>query len=233
MEANVDAGEVGKFSRIASRWWDPEGEFKPLHQMNPVRANFIDLRADVAGKTVLDIGCGGGLLSEALALRGGRVTGIDLSADALDVARAHAQSQRLDIEYRLQSAEALAAERPGGFAVVTCLEVLEHVPDPAAFVATCASLVEPGGAMFFSTLNRTVKAYGMAVLGAEYILRMLPRGTHDYQKFIKPAELAGWARQAGLSLEALEGIVYNPITGRFKLDERDVDVNYIACFRRD
>jgi 2-polyprenyl-6-hydroxyphenyl methylase/3-demethylubiquinone-9 3-methyltransferase len=230
--ANVDAGEIAKFERMANRWWDPQGDFKPLHQMNPVRANYIDLKAKVAEKTLLDIGCGGGLLTEAMAQRGAVVTGIDMGEAPLEVARLHAESSGLTIDYRRITAEQMAAESPAHFDVVTCLEMLEHVPDPAQVIRACFTLVKPGGHVFFSTLNRTPKAYLMAVLGAEYVLRWLPRGTHDYKKFIRPSELAAWSRQAGLQVRDLAGIVYNPLNQSFRTVTGDVDVNYIMHLQK-
>lgn len=230
--ANVDAGEIAKFERMANRWWDPQGDFKPLHQMNPVRANYIDLKAKVAEKTLLDIGCGGGLLTEAMAQRGAVVTGIDMGEAPLEVARLHAESSGLTIDYRRITAEQMAAESPAHFDVVTCLEMLEHVPDPAQVIRACFTLVKPGGHVFFSTLNRTPKAYLMAVLGAEYVLRWLPRGTHDYKKFIRPSELAAWSRQAGLQVRDLAGIVYNPLSQSFRTVTGDVDVNYIMHLQK-
>ncbi len=230
--ANVDAGEIAKFERMANRWWDPQGDFKPLHQMNPVRANYIDLKARVAEKKLLDIGCGGGLLSEAMAQRGALVTGIDMGEAPLEVARLHAEASGLTIDYRRTTAEALAAEAPQQFDVVTCLEMLEHVPDPAQVINACFALVKPGGHVFFSTLNRTPKAYLMAVLGAEYVLRWLPRGTHEYKKFIRPSELAAWSRQAGLLVRDLTGIVYNPFNQTFRTVAGDVDVNYIMHLQK-
>ncbi|MCR6653648.1 MAG: bifunctional 2-polyprenyl-6-hydroxyphenol methylase/3-demethylubiquinol 3-O-methyltransferase UbiG [Cellvibrionaceae bacterium] len=224
---NVDAGEIAKFERMANRWWDPQGDFKPLHQMNPVRANYIDLKAKVAEKTLLDVGCGGGLLSEAMAQRGAVVTGIDMGEAPLEVARLHAQSNGLEIDYRRITAEQLARESAGQFDVVTCLEMLEHVPDPSQVINACFALVKPGGHVFFSTLNRTPKAYLMAVLGAEYVLRWLPRGTHEYKKFIRPSELGAWARHAGFHVRDLAGIVYNPLNQTFRTVAGDVDVNYI------
>lgn len=230
--ANVDAGEIAKFERMANRWWDPQGDFKPLHQMNPVRANYIDLKAKVAEKKLLDIGCGGGLLSEAMAQRGALVTGIDMGEAPLEVARLHADASGLTIDYRRITAEQLAAEAPEQFDVVTCLEMLEHVPDPAQVINACFTLVKPGGHVFFSTLNRTPKAYLMAVLGAEYVLRWLPRGTHEYKKFIRPSELAAWSRQAGLLVRDLTGIVYNPLNQTFRTVAGDVDVNYIMHLQK-
>jgi 2-polyprenyl-6-hydroxyphenyl methylase/3-demethylubiquinone-9 3-methyltransferase len=230
--ANVDAGEIAKFERMANRWWDPQGDFKPLHQMNPVRANYIDLKAKVAEKKLLDIGCGGGLLTEAMAQRGALVTGIDMGEAPLEVARLHAESSGLSIDYRRTTAEQLAAEAPEQFDVVTCLEMLEHVPDPAQVINACFALVKPGGHVFFSTLNRTPKAYLMAVLGAEYVLRWLPRGTHEYKKFIRPSELAAWSREAGLQVRDIAGIVYNPFNQSFRTVVGDVDVNYIMYLQK-
>ncbi|WP_020209499.1 bifunctional 2-polyprenyl-6-hydroxyphenol methylase/3-demethylubiquinol 3-O-methyltransferase UbiG [Gilvimarinus chinensis] len=224
---NCDAEEIAKFEQVAERWWDPEGEFRPLHDMNPLRANYIDERASLAEKSVLDVGCGGGILCEAMALRGASVTGIDLGKAPLDVAQKHAEQSNLTINYNLISAEEMATQQPGHFDVVTCLEMLEHVPDPASIVQACANLVKPGGHVFFSTLNRTPKSWGLAVVGAEYILNLLPKGTHDYAKFIKPSELAGFARQAGLNLIDTCGISYNPISKSFKLAPNDVSVNYL------
>ena len=230
---NVDPGEIAKFEALASRWWDPDSEFKPLHDINPLRLDFIDARAGLAGKRVVDVGCGGGLLAEAMAHRGARVTGIDLGEAPLAVARLHAEESGVEVDYRHVSVEALAEEAPGRFDVVTCLEMLEHVPDPASVVRACAALAKPGGQVFFSTLNRTPKAYALAILGAEYLLRMLPRGTHDYAKFIRPAELAAWCREAGLEVREQNGLVYHPITRRYRLSERDVSVNYLMHCRRE
>lgn len=229
---NVDDAEIAKFERSASRWWDPEGEFKPLHKLNPVRANYIDLHAQVAEKTLLDVGCGGGILSEAMAIRGASVTGIDMGKEPLNVARLHAKAQDLNIDYRQTTAEQLAEESPGRFDVVTCLEVIEHVPDPYSLIKACATLLKDDGHLFFSTINRTPKAYALAVIGAEYLLRWLPKGTHDYQKFIRPSELARWSRGAGLQLKDVSGIVFNPLTQRFSIDSSDVDVNYIMHLRK-
>lgn len=224
---NVDLGEIAKFEALASRWWDPESEFKPLHDINPLRANWIDKHAAVAGKRVADIGCGGGLLSEALAQRGAEVTGIDMGEAPLAVARLHQLESGLQVNYRQMTAEQLAEEAPNSFDVVTCLEMLEHVPDPAAVIQACATLVKPGGQVFFSTLNRNPKSYLFAIIGAEYVMRMLPRGTHEYSKFIKPSEMGQWAREADLNIAELMGMTYNPLTKRYKLTPNDVQVNYL------
>lgn len=223
---NVDQAEIAKFEALASRWWDRAGDFRPLHLMNPLRANWIDARAPVAGRRVLDVGCGGGILSEALAQRGAEVTGIDMGEAPLAVARLHLVESGLAIDYRHASAEELANEVPASFDIVTCMEVLEHVPDPASLVRACAQLVRPGGHLFFATINRNPKSYVFAILGAEHILKLLPKGTHDYARFIRPSELAGWARAAGLTLGEVEGMLYNPITRTFSLG-RNVDVNYL------
>ncbi|MAR92387.1 MAG: bifunctional 2-polyprenyl-6-hydroxyphenol methylase/3-demethylubiquinol 3-O-methyltransferase UbiG [Pseudomonadota bacterium] len=228
---NVDHSEIAKFEAIANRWWDPEGEFKPLHDINPLRLNYINERAPLAGRRVLDVGCGGGILSEGLALRGARVTGIDLGAANLDVARDHAASRELEIDYRHLPVEELAAAEHAGFDVVTCMELLEHVPDPAAIIHACAALTKPGGQLFFSTINRNPKAYALAIVGAEYVMNLVPKGTHDYLKFIKPSELAAWARQAGIIVSDLSGMSVNPLTMQFKLS-RDLDVNYFMHCRK-
>jgi 2-polyprenyl-6-hydroxyphenyl methylase/3-demethylubiquinone-9 3-methyltransferase len=228
---NADPAELEKFSRLAHRWWDPAGEFKPLHDINPLRLDWIAGHAPLEGATVLDVGCGGGILAEAMARRGARVTGIDLSEKALKVAELHLLESRLPVSYRSISAENLAAQSAASFDVVTCMELLEHVPDPAATVAACAKLARPGGQVFFSTLNRNPKAYLFAVVGAEYLLGLLPKGTHDYQRFIRPSELARWSRDAGLRPEEFMGMTYNPITRRYRL-ERDTSVNYLLrCVR--
>lgn len=225
--SNVDASEIAKFEALASRWWDPESEFKPLHDINPLRANWIDDKAGVAGKKVADIGCGGGLLSEALTVRGARVTGIDMGEAPLAVARLHQLESGLEIDYRQMTAEELASQEPESFDVVTCLEMLEHVPDPAAIIQACARLVKPGGQVFFSTLNRNPKAYLFAIIGAEYVLNLLPKGTHEYSKFIKPSEMGQWIRAAGMDVAELMGMTYNPLTKRYKLTPHDVQVNYL------
>ncbi|GAB3336610.1 MULTISPECIES: bifunctional 2-polyprenyl-6-hydroxyphenol methylase/3-demethylubiquinol 3-O-methyltransferase UbiG [Chromohalobacter] len=224
---NVDHAEIAKFEALASRWWDPESEFKPLHEINPLRLNFIDEQANLAGKTAIDVGCGGGILSEAMAHRGARVTGIDMGEAPLAVARLHQQESEVTVDYRQISAEEMAAQHPGEFDVVTCLEMLEHVPDPAAVVRACATLVKPGGHLFFSTINRNPKAYMFAILGAEYVLQLLPRGTHTYNKFIRPAELSAWCRDASLRVRRQTGLTYNPVTKRYRLVANDVSVNYM------
>ena len=228
---NVDAAEVSKFEALASRWWDPNSEFKPLHDINPLRIDYIDQRAPLAGCRVIDVGCGGGLLSEGMATRGAQVTGIDMGEAPLTVARLHQHESGVQVDYQRITAESMAAEHPGEFDTVTCLEMLEHVPDPASVIQACADLVKPGGNVFFSTINRNPKAYLFAIVGAEYLLRMLPRGTHDYRKFIRPSELERWARAAGLQLQDLTGMTYNPLTCTYSLGN-DVDVNYLAWFRK-
>lgn len=223
---NVDLAELQKFATLAHRWWDPASEFKPLHEINPLRLDYIDRIASLSGKAVLDVGCGGGILSEAMAGRGAQVTGIDLGEKALKVAQLHKLESGAAVDYRLVSVEELAEERPESFDVVTCMEMLEHVPDPSAIVGACTRLVKPGGQVFFSTLNRNPKSYLLAVIGAEYVLNMLPKGTHDYRKFIKPSELSAWCRQAGLDVAGMTGMSYNPLSKRYWLDS-DVSVNYI------
>ncbi|WFM73200.1 bifunctional 2-polyprenyl-6-hydroxyphenol methylase/3-demethylubiquinol 3-O-methyltransferase UbiG [Halomonas sp. CKK8] len=230
---NVDQAEIAKFEALADRWWDPQGEFKPLHDINPLRLDFIDARAGLAGRRVLDVGCGGGILAEAMAHRGAEVTGIDLGEAPLAVARQHARENGVAIGYRHVSVEEMAAAHPGEFDVVTCLEMLEHVPDPGSVVRACATLVKPGGQVFFSTLNRNPKAYALAVLGAEYLLRLLPRGTHDYSRFIRPSELAAWCREAGLDVREQNGLVFHPLTRRYALSTIDVSVNYLMHCRRE
>jgi 2-polyprenyl-6-hydroxyphenyl methylase/3-demethylubiquinone-9 3-methyltransferase len=228
---NADPRELDKFGEVAHRWWDPNSEFRPLHDINPARLAWIDRHAELKGKRVIDIGCGGGLLSEGMAALGAQVTGIDLSEKALGIARLHLYESGHVVDYRLISAEAMAAETPGGFDVVTCLEMLEHVPDPASTVAACASLVKPGGQVFLSTLNRNAKAYLVAVLGAEYLLTLLPRGTHDYTRFLKPAELARLCRDAGLEVLEITGLRYNPFT-REGVVGGDTDINYLLRAQR-
>ncbi|MGB0155857.1 MAG: bifunctional 2-polyprenyl-6-hydroxyphenol methylase/3-demethylubiquinol 3-O-methyltransferase UbiG [Luminiphilus sp.] len=226
-DTNVDLGEIAKFEKLASRWWDPNSEFKPLHDINPLRAGWIDEHAGVMGKSVVDVGCGGGLLCEALAHRGASVTGIDMGEAPLAVARLHQLESGVEVDYLQSTAESLAADRPGAFSVVTCLEMLEHVPDPSAVIQACADLCEPGGDVFFSTINRNPKSFLFAIVGAEYVLNMLPRGTHEYEKLIKPSELARWIREAGLQMQEMMGMTYNPLTKRYRLTPRDVSVNYL------
>ena len=229
---NADPAELEKFERLAHRWWDPEGEFRPLHDINPLRLDWIAAHARLEDAAVLDVGCGGGILAEAMARRGARVTGIDLSDKALRVAELHLHESALSIEYLKVSVEDHAATHAGKFDVVTCMELLEHVPEPASMVAACARLVRPGGQVFFSTINRNPKSYLFAVVGAEYVLGLLPKGTHDYMRFIKPSELARWIRAAGLRTEELIGMTYNPITRRYRLGS-DCDVNYLQRCTRD
>ncbi|WP_438466025.1 bifunctional 2-polyprenyl-6-hydroxyphenol methylase/3-demethylubiquinol 3-O-methyltransferase UbiG [Marinomonas sp. PE14-40] len=224
---NVDTAEIAKFEALASRWWDKESEFKPLHDINPLRTNYIDERAPLAGKKVIDIGCGGGILSESMAQRGANVKGIDMGEAPLGVARLHKLESQLDIDYERITAEEIAEREAGQYDVVTCLEMLEHVPDPASIIRACYKLTKPGGQVFFSTINRNPKAYLFAVVGAEYILNMLPKGTHDYAKFIQPAELSNYARLAGLEVQDLTGMTYNPITKNYRLTDKDVSVNYL------
>jgi len=229
---NVDAQELAKFSELAHRWWDPQSEFRPLHQINPLRLEWIDELAGLRGKQVLDVGCGGGILAEAMARRADHVTGIDLAARPLGVARLHALEAVVEnLDYREVATEALAAERPGAFDVVTCMEMLEHVPDPAAVVGACAALAKPGGWVFFSTLNRNPKAFMLAIIGAEYLLGLLPKGTHEYARFIRPSELARWSREAGLVLQHSRGMQYNPLTQRYWLSA-DTSVNYLLACRK-
>lgn len=224
--ANFETAELNKFSELAHKWWDKQSEFKPLHDINPLRLNYIDQAVSLAGKVVLDVGCGGGILSESMAALGAQVTGIDLGEKALNVAKLHNLETGIAVDYQLISVEDLAAQQPASYDVVTCLEMLEHVPDPASIVRACAMLVKPGGHVFFSTLNRNPKAYVLAVIGAEYVLNMLPRGTHDYAKFIKPSELASFMRHADLDLVGQIGMRYNPLTKHYWLDS-DVSVNYL------
>jgi len=229
--ANADPAELAKFSELAHRWWDPAGEFRPLHELNPLRLAWLAGHAPLAGKDVLDVGCGGGILAEAMAQQGARVTGIDLAEKPLRVAQLHLLESRLEIDYQLASAEDYAGSHAEGFDVLTCMEMLEHVPDPASAVAACARLLKPGGRAFFSTINRNPKAYALAVIGAEYVLKLLPKGTHDYARFIRPSELARWCRDAGLREVELIGMTYNPLTRRYRLGP-DCDVNYLlACAR--
>ena len=225
---NADPLEIQKFSELAHRWWDPTSEFRPLHEINPLRLEWINARIPLAGKQVCDVGCGGGILAESIAKKGATVTGIDLSEKALKVADLHSLESGIKVRYELISAEELAAREAGQYDVVTCMEMLEHVPDPAAIVKACAKLVKPGGHIFFSTLNRNPKSYLFAIIGAEYVLGLLPRGTHDYAKFITPAELSGFARTAGLEVEALKGMTYNPLTKIYSLNQ-DTSVNYLVA----
>jgi 2-polyprenyl-6-hydroxyphenyl methylase/3-demethylubiquinone-9 3-methyltransferase len=229
---NADPVELAKFSALAHRWWDPESEFRPLHEINPLRLGWIERACGgLAGKRIVDIGCGGGILTEALATKGAHVTGIDLSEKALGVARLHQLESGVTAEYRLIAAEALAAEAPGRYDVVTCMEMLEHVPSPEAIVAAAATLTAPGGTVAIATLNRNPKSYLFAIVGAEYLLRLLPRGTHDWSRFIRPAEAATWARRAGLETGDIVGMTYNPLTRRYRLED-DVSVNYMMAFRK-
>jgi 2-polyprenyl-6-hydroxyphenyl methylase/3-demethylubiquinone-9 3-methyltransferase len=228
---NVDPAEIARFEAVASRWWDPRGEMRPLHDLNPVRLQYVERAGPLAGRTVLDVGCGGGLLAEAMARKGANVTGIDLADDLLQVARLHSLESGVEVSYRLESAEGHARERAGTYEVVTCMEMLEHVPDPAGVVAALAQLVRPGGHVFVSTLNRTLKAYALAVVGAEYVLRLLPPGTHTYEKFIRPSELRQWAGAAGLALTDIAGLDYDPFARTARLTD-DASVNYLMHLRR-
>ena len=231
--SNVDPGELAKFSALAHRWWDPTSEFRPLHEINPLRLAHIErLAAGLAGKRIVDVGCGGGILAEAMAARGAQVTGIDLADKPLKVAMLHRMESGSDVDYRLISAEALAEEMPGAYDIVTCMEMLEHVPDPPSTVRACARLVKPGGMVFFSTLNRNAKSFLFAIIGAEYVLNLLPRGTHEYARFIRPSELSRACRDAGLAVHDLTGMTYNPFTKTYALG-RDVDVNYLLGTVRD
>jgi 2-polyprenyl-6-hydroxyphenyl methylase/3-demethylubiquinone-9 3-methyltransferase len=232
LNVNADPAELDKFGELAHRWWDPNSEFKPLHDINPLRLDWIDNTIGLRGKRVLDVGCGGGLLSEGMAVRGAEVTGIDLSEKPLGVARLHLLESGQKVDYRKISAEQMAEEMPGAFDAVTCLEMLEHVPDPASIVAACARLVKPGGQVFFSTINRNPKAYLFAVIGAEYLLQMLPKGTHEFARFIKPSELTRWCKQSDLEPDELTGMTYNPLTRHYALG-RDTDVNYLIRATRN
>jgi 2-polyprenyl-6-hydroxyphenyl methylase/3-demethylubiquinone-9 3-methyltransferase len=229
---NLDPQEISKFEELASRWWDPDSEFKPLHEINPLRANWIDKRAEVAEKTLLDVGCGGGIFSEAMAQRGAIVTGIDMGDAPLAVANLHKLESGLNIDYVKATAESFSDSNFQRFDAVTCLEMLEHVPDPASVVKACAAMTKPGGTLFFSTINRNPKSYLFAIIGAEYVLKMLPKGTHDFAKFIKPSELTSWVRDACLELQDITGLLYNPITKNYKLSQNDVDVNYMISAKK-
>ncbi|MDA8734592.1 bifunctional 2-polyprenyl-6-hydroxyphenol methylase/3-demethylubiquinol 3-O-methyltransferase UbiG [Porticoccaceae bacterium] len=229
---NVDPNEIRKFEELASRWWDRNSEFKPLHDINPLRANWIDSLAPVAEQRILDVGCGGGILCEALAQRGATVTGIDMGEAPLAVGNLHSLESGVSVTYERSTAEDYATSHAEAFDTVTCLEMLEHVPDPSSVVAACAAMTKPGGTLFFSTINRNPKSYLLAIIGVEYVLRMLPKGTHEYSKFIRPSELGQWIRDAGLEIDQMTGLLYNPITKTYKLDERDVDVNYMICARK-
>ena len=229
--SNVDAGEIAKFEALAQRWWDPKGEFKPLHQLNPVRLGFIEEHVALNGMTVLDVGCGGGILAEAMARRGARVLGVDLAQAALEVAQLHALEAQVALDYRLISAEELAGTAAAQFDVVTCMEMLEHVPEPESVINALGQLVKPGGHVYVSTINRNLKAFLLAIVGAEYVMQMLPRGTHDYERFLRPSELVAMARAAGLKLQEIAGIDYHPLIGTFALSS-DASVNYLVHFTR-
>lgn len=228
---NVDAAEVAKFDALASRWWDPDGDFRPLHEINPLRLDWIRQQVDLDNSRALDVGCGGGILAESLAASGADVTGIDMAEGPLAVARLHQIESGTDVTYRQATAEELAAEQPGQYDLVACLEMLEHVPDPASVIAAVAELVRPGGDVFFSTINRSPKSFLFAIVGAEYVLKLLPAGTHEYRKFIRPSELESWARSAGLELRSSIGMHYNPLTQEYSLGP-DLGVNYLMYFRR-
>jgi len=229
---NVDPAEVAKFDALASRWWDPEGEFRSLHEINPLRLDWIRQHVQLTGAEVVDIGCGGGILAESMAKAGATVTGIDMAEGPLAVARLHQHESGAEVDYRQATAEELASEAAESFDIVTCLEMLEHVPDPSEVIRSCAELVKPGGHVFFSTINRNPKSFAFAIVGAEYVLKLLPAGTHEYEKFIRPSELESWARPAGLSLKDSIGMHYNPITKEYSLGE-NLDVNYLMYFQRD
>jgi 2-polyprenyl-6-hydroxyphenyl methylase/3-demethylubiquinone-9 3-methyltransferase len=229
-ERNIDEQEVSKFEKLAQRWWDTGSEFKPLHEINPLRVGYIAERTDLSGKRILDVGCGGGILTEALAARGGTVTGIDAAPGPIEVAKLHRLESELDIDYFNTTIEEFAATSPGSFDIITCLEMLEHVPDPGSVISTCRGLLKEDGHLFLSTINRNPKSYLFAIVGAEYILNLLPKGTHDYEKLIKPAELARWCREAGLQVQDFTGMTYNPVTRVYRLGQ-DIDVNYLAHTR--
>lgn len=227
--ANIDPDEIAKFEELASRWWDRNSEFKPLHDINPLRVGYIDRFASLAGKQVLDVGCGGGILSESMAQRGASVCGIDMGAAPLKIAKLHGLESGVKVDYQQITVEELASQRPAGFDVVTCMEMLEHVPDPASVIRACATLTKPGGQVFFSTLNRNPKSYLFAILGAEHLLKLVPKGTHHFKKFIRPSELATWVRHSGLQIDDISGMTYNPLTRHYKLNPNDVDVNYLIA----
>jgi 2-polyprenyl-6-hydroxyphenyl methylase/3-demethylubiquinone-9 3-methyltransferase len=229
---NVDPNEIRKFEELANRWWDKNSEFKPLHDINPLRANWIDNLAPVAEKKVLDVGCGGGILAESLAQRGAKVTGIDMGDAPLGVAKLHQLESGLAIDYQKSTAEDFAKQHENAFDVVTCLEMLEHVPDPSSVVKACARMVKPGGHVFFSTINRNPKAFMFAIIGAEYLLRLLPRGTHEYAKFIRPSELANWSRESNLQVKHMTGLLFNPLTKKYRLNDSDMDVNYMISTQK-
>ncbi|MDX1434131.1 MAG: bifunctional 2-polyprenyl-6-hydroxyphenol methylase/3-demethylubiquinol 3-O-methyltransferase UbiG [Gammaproteobacteria bacterium] len=231
-DPNTDAEEVARFEALAARWWDPAGAFKPLHDINPLRLAFIESSLDLSGLRVIDVGCGGGILAESMAARGAVVTGIDVGDAALATARLHLRESGLAVDYVRATAEEMAETHAGAFDVVTCMELLEHVPEPASVVAACARLARAGASVFFSTINRNPKSYLLAIVGAEYLLGLLPKGTHDYAKFIRPSELRAWARSAGLALQALQGLTYSPLTRRYRLTS-DIDVNYLARLRAE
>ena len=230
--SNFDPAELAKFSALAAKWWDPDSEFRPLHQINPLRLEWIDKLASIAGKSVLDVGCGGGILSEAMAAKGAKVLGIDLGEKSLKVAELHRLESGAAVSYRAIAVEDYAAENPSAHDVVTCMEMLEHVPDPESVIRSCAELTRPGGWLFFSTINRNPKSFVFAIIGAEYLLRILPRGTHDYAKFVRPSELGAAARRCGLELVEMNGMTYNPLTKVYRLDASDVSVNYLMAFRK-
>lgn len=229
---NIDPAEIAKFEELASRWWDTQGEFKPLHDINPLRLDFVNQHAPLDGKKILDVGCGGGILSESLCRRGAEVTAIDMGKAPLSVARLHALEADLDIDYQLTTVEQLAEKHPASFDVITCMEMLEHVPDPLSVINACTQALKPGGSLFLSTINRNPKSYMFAIVGAEYLLRMLPTGTHDYDKFIRPSELDAWCRQCDIELKHLSGISYNPLFRSYSLS-RDVDVNYLTHYMKE
>ena len=231
-DSNVDPAELAKFNELAHRWWDPEGEFRPLHEINPLRLGWIAERVPLEGQLALDVGCGGGILTEAMAQRGAKVTGIDLGEKPLRIAQLHMLESGVQVHYEAASAEDFAGVHPNGFDVVTCMELLEHVPEPPSTVAACARMAKPGGRVFFSTINRNPKSYLLAVIGAEYVLKLLPKGTHDYARFIKPSELTRWCRDAGLRPLEMTGMTYNPLTKEYKLSS-DCDVNYMLCCAKD